>query len=256
MVDAAQCRVAVVDDEEVLRTTLSIALEQEGYSVRTHADGLSAWHALQEEPADIAILDVIMPGMDGIDLCRRLRDRWPDLPVLFLSSRNDEIDRILGLETGGDDYLGKPFSLRELLARMKVFRRRMSPRQTEDSRPGSSPPPAGGNSRPACQEHGGPADSLVLEAEACRAWWKGSLLGLSITEFRILSCLARIPGHVKTREQLMEAAYPEPTWVEPRTMDTHIRRIRRKAREADPDFEAIESVHGMGYRLQDLPASR
>jgi len=232
-------RVAVVDDEPSIRETITMALEQAGYSAECYSDGQAAWEVFSLKRPDCAILDVLMPRMDGLELCRKIRAIDENLPILFLSSRADEIDRILGLEMGADDYLTKPFSLRELMVRLKVLRRRTEKAQASPAQ--DHPLPA----KPQPANRG-----LVLDADCFVAFWNGTELHFSVTEFRLLQCLAAIPGHVKTREQLMQACYPEPTWVDERTMDTHIKRIRHKCSAIDPHFEAIEAVHGLGYRLK------
>lgn len=225
--DPASCLVAVVDDEAALRETLSMALAREGYRVAAYANGIEAWEAFSHRVPDVVLLDVTMPGMDGLELCRRLRAVHEALPIVFLSSRDEEVDRILGLELGGDDYLTKPFSLRELMVRIKAVRRRV----------GRMSPPSGS------------AGPLNLDEEAFLVHWRGAPVPLTVTEFRIAACLFRHPGHVRTRDQLIEAAYPG-TFVEARTMDTHIKRIRRKFESVDPEFAAITAVPGLGYRGQ------
>ena len=228
MHEPTQALVAVVDDEASLRETLSIALIREGYRVETHSDGIRAWECFLQRIPDVVLLDVSMPGMDGLELCRRLRAAHPNLPLVFLSSRDEEIDRILGLELGGDDYITKPFSLRELMVRIKTVLRRAS-------RGGPRPEVAGS----------GP---LHLDEEAFLVHWHDRLVPLTVTEFRIAACLFRQPGHAKTRDQLIEAAYLDRIYVESRTVDTHIKRIRRKFEATDPEFSAIEAVAGLGYR--------
>ncbi len=224
--------IAMVDDEENILETVAYALRREGYDVQTYADGQKAWEAFQSRVPDLAILDIILPRMDGLQLCRGLRQLSETVPIIFLTSKIDEFDRVLGLELGADDYLCKPFSCRELVARVKVLFRRSMMRQ------------AGTETAEILE-----AGSLQLDLNRFEARWKAVLVPLTVTEFRILHSLARFPGHVKTREQLMVAAYPDDTFVCDRTIDSHIKRLRRKFAEMDPDFCAIETVHGLGYRL-------
>src|SRR3954465_15023885 len=193
--------IALVDDEESLRETVGFALRREGYRVESFADGLAAWQSFERSLPDLAILDVTMPRMDGLELCRRLRALSERLPILFLTSKDEEFDRVLGLELGGDDYLVKPFSLRELVARVRVpFRRRALNRE----------PPA--------PEQVLVAGDLTLDLDRYEAAWKGQPLALTVTEFRILHALARHPGRVKTRQQLVAEGYPEDTYVSDRTV--------------------------------------
>jgi len=223
--------IAVVDDEQSLRETLSYALRKEGHTVSVYGDGEQAWRAFQSDPPDLMILDIMMPRMDGLELCRRIRQMDDDIPLIFLSSRDEEFDRILGLEIGGDDYLCKPFSLRELCTRVKVLLRRR--RAVQD--------------KPAATAH----SSLEICTTSYRAWWKGSLLPLSISEFRILQDLSHSPGCVRTRDQLILAAFPQDNFVSDRSIDSHIKRLRKKILQVDPEFSRIETVYGLGYRFSE-----
>ena len=236
-------RIACVDDEETLRTTLSYALSREGYIVDTYADGGDAWDVFRTRLPDLAVIDIIMPGMDGLELCRRIREKSEACPIIFLTSKDEEIDRILGLEIGGDDYLCKPFSMRELTARIKVVLRRSRP----EGRGGME---AGGNRNPDPLAAGGGIrrGSLRIDPLQYTAYWDDRELNLTVTEFRLLYALAADPRVVKTREQLLEAAYPEDLYVSDRAVDSHIKRIRRKILDLDPGFDAIETVYGLGYR--------
>ncbi len=227
-------KIAVVDDEPYIREMLSMALSQEGYSVECYADGRLAWQALQVQLVDLAIVDVSMPYMDGLELCRLIRTKSSAMPLIFLSSRSEELDKILGLELGADDYITKPFSLRELIVRIKVLRRRLELGQQAQSLEPVKPKSAG----------------LFIDQHAYQAYWNSVLVELTVTEFRLLACLCATPGHVKTRQHLIDAAYSQPTFVEDRTMDSHIRRIRRKFEQVDASFTAIEAVSGLGYRLR------
>lgn len=228
--------VAVVDDEQNLRESVSFALEREGYEVRGFADGLAAWEAFQDALPDVAILDIIMPRMDGLELCRRVRSASERLPILFLTSRDEEFDRVLGLELGADDYLCKPFSMRELVARVKVLFRRLSLLPTDD----------------ACDQEGvRVSGDLEMDLRRYTVCWKGSPVPLTVTEFMMLDTLVRHPGHVKTRQQLMEQGYPHDTYVSDRTIDSHIKRLRKKFAAVDPEFDQIQTVYGLGYRYRE-----
>lgn len=225
--------IALVDDEESLRETVGFALRREGYRIESFADGLAAWQSFERSLPDLAILDVLMPRMDGLELCRRLRALSERLPILFLTSRDEEFDRVLGLELGADDYLCKPFSMRELAARVKVLLRRAAHRQ--------SPPD---------EERLLEAGRLRLDLARYQAFWNGAPVPLTVTEFTLLHALARRPGHVKTRAQLLEEGYPHDAYASDRTIDSHVKRLRRKLAEADPASDAIETVYGLGYRFR------
>jgi DNA-binding response OmpR family regulator len=229
--------VAIVDDEEHLRETVSRALRAEGYRTAVHPDGAEAWRSFEASLPDLVILDIIMPRMDGLELCRRIRSVSQKVPVMFLTSRDEEFDRVLGLELGADDYLCKPFSLRELAARVKVLFRRSGVRAAEMERT----PESGDNVA---------VGSLALDTHRFTAAWKGSPLRLTVTEFRILHALARQPGYVRTREQLLAEAFPQDSYMSDRTIDCHIRRIRAKLEEVDEGYDGIETLYGLGYRLR------
>jgi len=224
--------VAIVEDEETIREAVCVALRREGYRPDPYDDGLDAWTAFNIALPDLAILDIGIPRMDGLELCRRLRSRSESLPIIFVTSREEEFDRVLGLEIGADDYLCKPFSTRELMARLKVLFRRASP--VADRTPAEQLVRAG---------------ELVLDPLRFSATWKVVLVSLTVTEFLLLQALAMRPGVVKTRDQLMEAAYPDRVSVSDRTIDSHIKRIRRKLQTVDPAFDRLEAVYGAGYRF-------
>ena len=229
--------VAIVDDEEHLRETVSRALRGDGYRTAAYSDGVEAWQSFEASLPDLVILDIIMPRMDGLELCRRIRGVSQKVPVMFLTSRDEEFDRVLGLELGADDYLCKPFSLRELAARVKVLFRRSGVREAERERV----PEGAGNVA---------VGSLTLDTERFTAAWKGSPVRLTVTEFRILHSLARQPGYVRTREQLLAEAFPHDAYMSDRTIDCHIRRIRGKLEELDDTYDGIETLYGLGYRLR------
>jgi two-component system, OmpR family, response regulator ChvI len=229
-------RIALVDDEESLRETVGFALRKEGFRVEAYADGLAAWESFARTLPDLAVLDILMPRMDGIELCRRLRALSERLPILFLTSRDEEFDRVLGLELGADDYLCKPFSMRELVARVRTLLRRAALRAE----------PEGGPEERVV--HAGP---LALDLRRYRASWAGAPLALTVTEFTLLSALVRHPGHVKTRAQLLAEGYPFDAYVGERTIDSHVKRLRKKLAAADPACDAIETVYGLGYRWRE-----
>jgi DNA-binding response OmpR family regulator len=235
MVTKKSGRVALVDDEENIRETVGFALERDGYRVDLYADGQAAWERFQRELPDLVVLDINMPRMDGLELCRKIRTVTEVLPIIFLTSRDEEIDRVLGLELGGDDYLVKPFAMRELLARIKVLFRRLQL---------LGKPPAAAEEKLVLGD-------LTLDLARYQASFKGALLPLTVTEFMLLHALARRPGHVKSRSQLMEECYPHDAYVSERTIDSHVKRLRKKFAHADPAFEAIDTVYGLGYRYRE-----
>jgi len=228
-------RVIVVEDEDTIREGICVALRRDKHDAEGFPDGLTAWEALQHTLPDLAILDIGLPRMDGLELCRRLRARSERLPIIFVTSREEEFDRVLGLEIGADDYLCKPFSMRELMARVKVLLRRAAYSETDRV----------------------PEDAVVvvgdLRVDPVRLLitWKGAVVPLTVTEFLIVQGLVRRPGAVLTRDQLMEAAYPDRTTVSDRTIDSHVKRIRRKFVAIDPAFARIAGVYGAGYRYGD-----
>jgi len=227
--------VSVVEDEEGIREAVCVALRREGYRTESFDDGARAWEAFERSLPDLAILDIGLPRLDGLELCRRLRAKSEVLPIVFLTSREEEFDRVLGLEIGADDYISKPFSMRELMTRVKVLFRRASlvdgqARSAED-RPQS-------------------LGDLTLDPLRLTVHWKMQGIPLTVTEFLLVQSLARRPGVIKTRDQLMEDAYPDRVSVSDRTIDSHIKRIRRKFESVDPDFAAIEGVYGAGYRYR------
>ena len=225
--------IGLVDDEESLRETVGFALRRDGYRVEPFPDGLAAWRSFEQGLPDLVILDILMPRMDGLELCRRLRALSERLPILFLTSKDEELDRVLGLELGADDYLCKPFSMRELLARVKVLLRRAALRDE----------PSGGT-----EERIVEVGRLRFDLRRYQAFWNGAPVPLTVTEFTLLHALARHPGHVKSRAQLLQEGYPHDAYVSDRTIDSHIKRLRRKLTETDPAFAAVETVYGLGYR--------
>ncbi|MES2338620.1 MAG: response regulator transcription factor [Pseudomonadota bacterium] len=230
--------IALVDDDRNILTSVSIALQAEGFLTRVYSDGETALKALVDNPPDLAVLDIKMPRMDGLELLRRLREKSA-VPVIFLTSKDDELDEALGLAMGADDYIAKPFSQRLLIARIRAILRR-----TEGAVPG------GDDDRAEPQlpiERG----RLTMDPARHRVTWGGQGVTLTVTEFMILETLAARPGIVKTRNQLMDAAYQDDIYVDDRTIDSHIKRVRRKFREVDADFDAIETLYGAGYRFSE-----
>lgn len=237
---ADKFRIACVDDEENLRETLAFALKKAGYEVRTFTDGAEAWESMQETLPDLTVIDVMMPKMDGLELCRRLRGLSETLPIIFLTSKDDEIDRIIGLELGADDYLCKPFSMRELLTRIKVIFRRIEIYREELT--------TGADNRGVKKECllRGP---LAMDTDRFTVTWRERPVPLTVTEYRILHSLAEEVGVVRDREQLLRAAFPEDLYVSDRAVDSHIKRIRKKMQSIDPDFACIDSIYGLGYKF-------
>lgn len=237
---AARPVIALVDDDRNILTTLSIALQAEGFATRLYSDGEAALVALLENPPDIAVFDIKMPRMDGMELLRRLRAHSP-LPVIFLTSKDDEADEEAGLELGADDYIAKPFSLRLLIARIRAILRR-----GDAALPGTA---AGDpEARPAEAITRG---RLTMDPARHQVTWDGKPVSLTVTEFLLLEALAARPGVIKSRNQLMDAAYTEDVFVDDRTVDSHIKRMRRKFRSVDREFSAISTLYGAGYSFAD-----
>jgi two-component system response regulator ChvI len=236
-----QRSIALVDDDRNILTTLSIALQAEGYAIRVYSDGEAALKALIENPPDLAVFDIKMPRMDGMELLRRLRET-SDLPVIFLTSKDEEQDEEAGLAMGADDYIAKPFSQRLLLARIRAILRRSGPVREADPEEERAQVPEG-----PLLERG----RLSMDPARHRVTWAGRPVSLTVTEFLILEALAQRPGVIKSRNQLMDAAYPDDVFVDDRTVDSHIKRLRRKFRVADPEFGAIETLYGAGYSFSD-----
>ena len=228
--------IALVDDDRNILTSVSMTLEQEGYQVRTYTDGESALQGLLAKPADLAVLDIKMPRMDGMELLQRLRQR-SNMPVVFLTSKDEEVDELMGLRLGADDYITKPFSQRLLLERIRALLRRIEGARAE----GSGAPPGGVLVR----------GDLMLDETKHTCLWKGKQVQLTVTEFLLVKALALRPGMVKNRDQLIAAAYGENIYVDDRTIDSHVKRIRKKFRYTDGDFDQIETLYGIGYRYKE-----
>ncbi len=219
--------ILVADDEESILANLSFAMEKEGWKVVTAPEGSTAWKLFQERNPDLVLLDISMPLEDGIEVLRKIRTVNEILPVMFLTSRDEEFDKVFGLSSGADDYLCKPFSLRELVARIKVLLRR-----SQNNKPRTSEIALG---------------DLKLSSDRLEAQWMTTPLKLTLTEFRILENLIKQPGVIKSRLQLIQAAYPEDIYVTDRSVDTHIKRIRKKILDAG-GLDVIQTLYGTGYK--------
>ena len=230
--------IALVDDDRNILTSLSVALQSEGFVTRLYSDGEAALKALSDNPPDLAVLDIKMPRMDGMELLRRLREK-SDFPVIFLTSKDEELDEALGLAMGADDYITKTFSQRLLLARIRAVLRRSEMRAQPADAPGQEDAVEIVRGR------------LRMDPARHRVSWNGKDVTLTVTEFLILEALAQRPGVVKSRNQLMDVAYQDDIYVDDRTIDSHIKRMRRKFREVDPAFRAIETLYGVGYRFAE-----
>ncbi len=228
--------IALVDDDRNILTSVSIALEAEGYRIQTYTDGASALDGLRQNPPDLAIFDIKMPRMDGMELLRRLRQK-SDLPVIFLTSKDEEIDELFGLKMGADDFIRKPFSQRLLVERVKAVLRRFSPKEVVGPKENDAK----------VLERG----LLRMDPERHTCTWKSEPVTLTVTEFLILQALAQRPGVVKSRNALMDAAYDDQVYVDDRTIDSHIKRLRKKFKVVDQDFEMIETLYGVGYRFRE-----
>jgi two-component system response regulator ChvI len=232
-------KITLVDDDENIVTSVSLALESLGHKVKSYYDGAAGLAALESEPPDLAIVDVKMPRMDGMEVLRRLR-QTSDLPVIILTSKDEEIDEILGFNLGADDYIHKPFSQRLLIERVKAILRR-----------------AGGVDEPVTAAAAAASKAirrgrLTLDPARHDCLWDNRPVKLTVTEFLLLQSLAQRPGFVKSRDNLMDAAYDDQVYVDDRTIDSHIKRMRRKFRVVDSEFDAIETLYGVGYRYREI----
>ncbi len=228
--------IALVDDDRNILTSVAIALESEGYRVETYTDGASALDGLTASPPDLAVLDIKMPRMDGMELLRRLRQN-SDMPVIFLTSKDEEIDELFGLKMGADDFIRKPFSQRLLVERVRAVLRRVQPRDAVAQKTADSDTIERGQ--------------LAMDQERHTCTWRGRPVTLTVTEFLILYALAQRPGVVKSRNALMDAAYDDQVYVDDRTIDSHIKRLRKKFKVTDTDFDMIETLYGVGYRFKE-----
>ena len=236
-------KITLVDDDENIVTSVSLALESHGHTVKAYYDGAAGLAALENDPPDVAILDVKMPRMDGMEVLRRLR-RTSDMPVIILTSKDEEIDEILGFNLGADDYIHKPFSQRLLIERVKAVLRRAGRGETDEA---AGPAAAAADAAARALKRG----KLTLDPARHESLWEGKPVKLTVTEFLLLQSLAQRPGFVKSRDNLMDAAYDDQVYVDDRTIDSHIKRMRKKFREVDPEFDAIETLYGVGYRYRE-----
>ena len=230
-------RIALVDDDRNILTSVKMTLEGEGFEIDTYSDGQSALEAFYRKQPDIVVLDIKMPRMDGMDLLQKMRPKISS-PVIFLTSKDDEIDEVLGLRMGADDYIKKPFSQRLLVARIRALLRRQA--QFSDSL-------VVGEKGRHLLERG----ALTMDPMRHAVTWKDSEISLTVTEFVLLQALAQRPGFVKSRDQLMDVAYDDQIYVDDRTIDSHIKRLRKKMRAVDSQFSCIETLYGIGYRYSD-----
>lgn len=230
-------RIALVDDDRNILTSVAMTLEAEGFEVETYNDGQSALEAFNRRMPDMAVLDIKMPRMDGMDLLQRMRQK-SSIPVIFLTSKDDEIDEVLGLRMGADDYVKKPFSQRLLVERIRALLRRQEAINTGE---------AAATEETRMMERG----ALRMDPLRHSVTWKGMEVSLTVTEFLLLQALAQRPGFVKSRDQLMDVAYDDQVYVDDRTIDSHIKRLRKKMRSVDDNFTAIETLYGIGYRYNE-----
>jgi len=230
--------IVLVDDDRNILTSVSMALESEGFEVRTYPDGDEALRGLTQRPADLAVLDIKMPRLNGMELLQRLRQSPTSsrMPIIFLTSKDEEVDEIMGLRMGADDYITKPFSQRLLMERIRALLRREQAR----AEPAQNDP-----------NNMMTRGDMVLDGARHVCLWKGKPVDLTVTEFLLVKALAQRPGHVKSRDQLMDAAYGESIYVDDRTIDSHIKRLRKKFKVVDDDFTQIETLYGVGYRYRE-----
>ena len=226
-------KICLIDDDQNILASLSLALKSEKFEVETFSDGISGLEALNNDDFDIAILDIKMPRIDGLEVLQRLRTE-SDIPVIFLTSKDDEIDQLLGLKMGADDYITKPFSQKLLIERVKTILRRGLAIKSSDLTDNDTLLKRG---------------DLTLNIDRHECHWKDERIKLTVTEFLLLENLVNRPGYVKNRDQLMSAAYSDDIYVDDRTIDSHIKRIRRKFKSIDKDFDSIETLYGVGYRF-------
>jgi two-component system, OmpR family, response regulator ChvI len=233
-------KITLIDDDENIVVSVSLALENHGHAVSAFYDGAAGLAALESDPPDVAILDVKMPRMDGMEVLRRLR-QTSNLPVIILTSKDEEIDEILGFNLGADDYIHKPFSQRLLIERVKAVLRRAAPDEADIN----------GVVGQAAASRAIKRGRLTLDPARHDCLWDGKPVRLTVTEFLLLQSLAQRPGFVKSRDNLMDAAYEDQVYVDDRTIDSHIKRMRKKFRDVDPEFDSIETLYGVGYRYRE-----
>jgi two-component system, OmpR family, response regulator ChvI len=229
-------KIALVDDDRNILTSVSICLEAEGFEVETYNDGQAALDAFNRKLPDMAVFDMKMPRMDGMELLQRVRQKT-QMPIIFLTSKDDEIDEVLGLRMGADDYVKKPFSQRLLVERIRALLRRKQAIETNEEGVEEAKTIIRGN--------------LEMDPLRHQVKWKGQDVTLTVTEFLLLQALAQRPGVVKSRDQLMDVAYDDQVYVDDRTIDSHIKRLRKKMRSVDDEFSSIETLYGIGYKYNE-----
>ena len=243
--------ITLVDDDENIVASVSMALESHGHRVKAYHDGVTGLQALENDPPDLAILDVKMPRMDGMEVLRRFR-QTSEAPVIILTSKDEEIDEILGFNLGADDYMHKPFSQRLLIERVKAVLRRGRANNGYEDEDDAPTVNAQGASVPAVGSKALKRGRLTLDSARHDCLWDGKPVKLTVTEFLLLQSLAQRPGFVKSRDNLMDAAYDDQVYVDDRTIDSHIKRMRKKFRQVDSEFDAIETLYGVGYRYREV----
>jgi len=236
MTDSKAVKIALIDDDRNILTSVSMALEAEGFDVKTYMDGESAIKGLEHNPVDLVVSDIKMPRMDGMEVLTKIREKSV-VPLIFLTSKDDEIDQVLGLRMGADDYITKPFSQRLLIERIRAILRRNEMRAT----------PRNENSESSHIIHG----DLTLDEDRHLCLWKGETVNLTVTEFLLVKALVLRPGHVKSRDSLMDIAYGDAIYVDDRTIDSHIKRVRKKFKQVDDSFDHIDTVYGVGYKYKE-----
>lgn len=231
-----QAKIALIDDDRNILTSVSMALEAEGFNVKTYMEGEAAVKGLEMNPVDLVVSDIKMPRMDGMEVLAKIREK-SNVPLIFLTSKDDEIDQVLGLRMGADDYITKPFSQRLLIERIRAILRRNELRAAVNDNPDGNEIIKQGD--------------LTLDADRHLCTWKGKEVSLTVTEFLLVKALALRPGHVKSRDSLMDIAYGDSVYVDDRTIDSHIKRIRKKFKAVDDDFDHIDTVYGVGYKYKE-----
>ena len=226
--------ITLVDDDRNILSSLSMFLETEGYTVRTYSDGVEAYEGIYRQPPALALVDIKMPRMDGMELLEKVKAGRP-IPFMFLTSKDNETDELIGLRQGADDFIRKPFSQRLVLEHIRAVLRRHSIKRDDES----------GQKEPVIR-HG----ELLMDPSRHLCSWKDRAVDLTVTEFLVLQSLARHPGHVKTRENLLDQVWGHDIYVEDRSVDSHVKRIRRKFRNVDNTFANIETLYGLGYRYR------
>jgi two-component system response regulator ChvI len=230
-------KIALIDDDRNILTSVSMALETEGFSVKTFSDGEEGLKGVVANPPDLVVLDIKMPRMDGMEVLSKLREQSA-IPVIFLTSKDDEVDEVIGLRMGADDYITKPFSQRLLIERIRALLRRQDLLKQKEEGPKAA-------TERVLRGH------LELDDARHLCTWKGKAVNLTVTEYLLVKALAQRPGHVKNRDQLIDMAYGENIYVDDRTIDSHIKRVRKKFKQVDDDFNHIETLYGIGYRYKE-----